>query len=150
MPKTGDTRTHCMVESRVCNNLPQPPPYTLVFGGCGRLLHTLDSTVQCVNSCVTCFWHGVIPTSYFIFNDFYTCSAAAHKLSDTESVEVHQEPNVIDLPSIVSNIDSTLTRATQTLVLIGLRHRKTYYLQRHSAKSAPLQHYSSDVTCLCV
>ena len=24
-------------------------------------------------SCVYSFWHGVIPTSYFIFNDFYTC-----------------------------------------------------------------------------
>ena len=26
---------------RVCNNLPQPNPYILVFGGCGRLLRTL-------------------------------------------------------------------------------------------------------------
>ena len=24
-------------------------------------------------SCITCFWHGVIPTSYLIFKDFYTC-----------------------------------------------------------------------------
>ena len=24
-------------------------------------------------SCTYNFWHGVIPTSYFIFNDFYTC-----------------------------------------------------------------------------
>ena len=24
-------------------------------------------------SCFNSFWHGVIPTSYFIFNDFYTC-----------------------------------------------------------------------------
>ena len=24
-------------------------------------------------SCIYSFWHGVIPTSYFIFNDFYTC-----------------------------------------------------------------------------
>ena len=36
----------CSVEARVCNNLPQPPPYILDFGGCGRLLHTLASTVQ--------------------------------------------------------------------------------------------------------
>ena len=28
---------------------------------------------RAVCSCVTCFWHGVIPTSYIIFNDFYTC-----------------------------------------------------------------------------
>ena len=27
-----------------------------------------------VPSCFNSFWHGVIPTSYFIFNDFYTCS----------------------------------------------------------------------------
>ena len=26
-----------------------------------------------VPSCTYSFWHGVIPTSYFIFNDFYTC-----------------------------------------------------------------------------
>ena len=23
--------------------------------------------------CIYSFWHGVIPTSYLIFNDFYTC-----------------------------------------------------------------------------
>ena len=27
-----------------------------------------------VPSCFNSFWHGVIPTSYFIFNDFYTCN----------------------------------------------------------------------------
>ena len=26
-----------------------------------------------VASCIYSFWHGVIPTSYFISNDFYTC-----------------------------------------------------------------------------
>ena len=26
-----------------------------------------------VASCIYSFWHGVIPTSHFIFNDFYTC-----------------------------------------------------------------------------
>ena len=26
-----------------------------------------------VPSCFNSFWHGVIPTSFFIFNDFYTC-----------------------------------------------------------------------------
>ena len=26
-----------------------------------------------VPSCFNSFWHGVIPTSYFIFNHFYTC-----------------------------------------------------------------------------
>ena len=27
-----------------------------------------------VASCTYSFWHGAIPTSYFIFNDFYTCT----------------------------------------------------------------------------
>ena len=27
-----------------------------------------------VSSCFNSVWHGVIPTSYFIFNDFYTCT----------------------------------------------------------------------------
>ena len=32
------------------------------------------SILLAVPSCFNSFWHGVIPTSYFIFNDFYTCS----------------------------------------------------------------------------
>ena len=31
------------------------------------------SILLAVPSCFNSFWHGVIPTSYFIFNDFYTC-----------------------------------------------------------------------------
>ena len=31
------------------------------------------SLLLAVPSCIHSFWHGVIPTSYFIFNDFYTC-----------------------------------------------------------------------------
>ena len=46
MPKTVDTRSHCKVGLRACNNLPQPPPYILVFWGCGRLLHALNHTLQ--------------------------------------------------------------------------------------------------------
>ena len=30
------------------------------------------SLLLAVPSCICSFWHGVIPTSYFIFNDFYT------------------------------------------------------------------------------
>ena len=45
MPKTSDTRRHCEVELTVCNNLPQP---LSLFGGCGRLLHTVNSTSQCL------------------------------------------------------------------------------------------------------
>ena len=48
MPKTGDTRRHCEVELTVCNNPPQPPPYISFFGGCRRLLHTVNSTLQCL------------------------------------------------------------------------------------------------------
>ena len=40
-------------------SMPQPNPYILFFGGCGRLLHTPRSA-----SCIYSFWHGVIPTSY--------------------------------------------------------------------------------------
>ena len=47
MPKTVDTRKHCKVGLRACNNLPQPPPYIFVFRGCGRLLHALNPTLQC-------------------------------------------------------------------------------------------------------
>ena len=31
------------------------------------------SILLAVPSCFNSFWHGVIPTSYFTFNDFYTC-----------------------------------------------------------------------------
>ena len=47
MPKTVDTRKHCKVGLRACNNLPQPPLYILVFWGCGRLLHALNPILQC-------------------------------------------------------------------------------------------------------
>ena len=44
MPKTVDTRRHCKVWLRACNNLPLP----LVYWGCGRLLHALNHTLQCL------------------------------------------------------------------------------------------------------
>ena len=47
VPKTVDTRKHCKVGLRACNNNPQPPPYIFVFRGCGRLLHALNPTLQC-------------------------------------------------------------------------------------------------------
>ena len=46
VPKTVDTRSHCKVWLRACNNLPQPPPYISFFEGCGRLLHALNHTLQ--------------------------------------------------------------------------------------------------------
>ena len=48
VPKTVDTRKHCKVGLRACNNLPQCPPYIFVFRGCGRLLHALNPTSQCL------------------------------------------------------------------------------------------------------
>ena len=50
VPKTVETRRHC--EEDCC----------------------MLSILLAVPSCFNSFWHGVIPTSYFIFNDFYTCS----------------------------------------------------------------------------
>ena len=47
VPKTVDTRKHCKVGLRACNNRPQPPPYIFVFRGCRRLLHGLNPTLQC-------------------------------------------------------------------------------------------------------
>ena len=38
------------------------------------------SILLAVPSCIYSFWHGVIPTSYFIFNDFYTCNICSVKL----------------------------------------------------------------------
>ena len=37
------------------------------------------SILFAVPSCFNSFWHGVIPTSYFIFNDFYTCVISVSK-----------------------------------------------------------------------
>ena len=73
MPKTGDTRRHCEVELTACNNLPQPPSLHLVFWGLRKIVACCQLYLA-VPSCVTCFWHGIIPTSYFIFNDFCTCT----------------------------------------------------------------------------
>ena len=47
VPKTVDTRKHCKVGLRACNNLPRPPPYIFIFQGCRRLLHALNPTLQC-------------------------------------------------------------------------------------------------------
>ena len=64
MPKTGDTRRHCEVELTILRN---PQKMRCREGGCGRLLHTVNSTSQCLLVSPV-FWHGVIPTPYF---DFY-------------------------------------------------------------------------------
>ena len=84
MPKTGDTRTHCTVESRVCNNLPQSPPYILVFGGCGRLLHTLNSIV--LVSPVFGTVSSLHPTSFLMIFILVRCrDDTVPKTADTRS-----------------------------------------------------------------
>ena len=44
------------------------PSLHLVFGGLRKIVAYCELYLA-VPSCVTCFWHSVIPTSYFIFND---------------------------------------------------------------------------------
>ena len=46
------------------------------------------SLLLAVPSCIYSFWHGVIPTSYFIFNDFYTCTIEDLEESATYSITV--------------------------------------------------------------
>ena len=56
---------------RVCNNLHNPQKLRCrawVSEDCCIL-----SLLLAVPSCIYSFWHGVIPTSHFIFNDFYSC-----------------------------------------------------------------------------
>ena len=45
VPKTGDTRRHCEVELTIFRN---PQKTRCREGGCGRLLHTVNSTSQCL------------------------------------------------------------------------------------------------------
>ena len=47
------------------------------------------SLLLAVPSCTYSFWHGVIPTSYFIFNDFYTCYNIARDIIN------HRTPQII-------------------------------------------------------
>ena len=54
MPKTVDTRSHCKVWLRACNNLPQPPPYTS---------HSLGVAEDC---CML----STIPCSGFLYLQF--------------------------------------------------------------------------------
>ena len=67
VPKTVDTRKHCKVGLRACNNLPQPPPYIFVF----RIV-ACSQPYLAVLSCIYGFWHGVIPTSYYSFLMLFT------------------------------------------------------------------------------
>ena len=48
------------------------PSLHLCFLGLQKIV-ACSQPYLAVLSCIYSFWHGVIPTSYFIFNDFYTC-----------------------------------------------------------------------------
>ena len=72
MPKTVGTRRHCEEDGEHATIFRNPLPTSRFLGvaeDCCML-----SILLAVPSCTYSFWHGVIPTSYFIFNDFYTCS----------------------------------------------------------------------------
>ena len=66
MPKTVETRRHCEEHATIFRNPPTPICREGVAEDCCML-----SILLAVLSCLNSFWHGVIPTSYFI-NDFYT------------------------------------------------------------------------------
>ena len=71
VPKTADTRRHCEAEWEHATIFRNPQKLRCrdwVAEDCCML-----SLRLAVPSCICSFWHGVIPTSYFIFNDFYTC-----------------------------------------------------------------------------
>ena len=55
-----------------------------------------------VPSCIYSFCHGVISTSYFIFNDFYTCIRITygHTLVVIQSEKVVIIPEKINVPAI--------------------------------------------------
>ena len=67
MPKTVDTRKHCKVY-RVESMQQSSATPSLHIVACSQ-------PYLAVLSCIYSFWHGVIPTSYFIFN---TCCVTCY------------------------------------------------------------------------
>ena len=67
MPKTDDTKNtlHGRVESMQQSSATP----SLQFLGVAEDCCIYSRLYRAVCSCVICFWHGVIATSYFIFND---------------------------------------------------------------------------------
>ena len=63
VPKTVDTRSHCKVWLRACNNPKKPRCWVLGL----RKIVACSQPYLAVASCIYSFWHGVIPTSHFIF-----------------------------------------------------------------------------------
>ena len=73
VPKTVETRRHCEEDWEHATIFRNPLLLHLWFLGVAEDCCML-SILLAVPSCFNSFWHGVIPTSYFIFNDFYTCN----------------------------------------------------------------------------
>ena len=64
VPKTVDTRSHCKVWLRACNNLPQPQKMRCREGVAEDCC--ILSTIPCSGFLYLQILHGVIPTSYFM------------------------------------------------------------------------------------
>ena len=70
VPKTVETRRHCEEDLEHATIFRNTLPTSLFLGVAEHCC--MLSLLLAVPSCFNSFWHGVIPTSYFIFNDFYT------------------------------------------------------------------------------
>ena len=64
-----------------------------------------------VASCIYSFWHSVIPTSYFIFNDFYTCTINVLIVID----RLHNSVYVLSVVSSISSTSGSLTAETTSV-----------------------------------
>ena len=74
VPKTVDTRKHCKVyRVESMQQSSATPSLHLCFSGLQKIV-ACSQPYLAVLSCIYSFWHCVIPTSYFIFTDFYTCN----------------------------------------------------------------------------
>ena len=73
VPKTVDTDKKALqVRVESMQQSSATPSLHLCFSGLRNIV-ACSQPYLAVLSCIYSFWHGVIPTSYFIFNDFYTC-----------------------------------------------------------------------------
>ena len=124
VPKTVDTRSHCKVWLRACNNLPQPPKKRDVGRGLRKIV-ACSQPYLAVASCICSFWHGVIPTSYFIFNDFYTCFT---HFSLTVAYPQHR-----GLPSLAVDIYPDIRISLTRTLYIIIRSCARYIYQRKYA-----------------
>ena len=102
---------------RACNNLPQPNPYVLVFGGCGRLLHALTPPRSAF-----LYLQFLAQCHPYILLHFYTCilytavGLCAYQLLPFST-------DVIQLP-IPTNV--TLWESTPSSVLISVETPAEY------------------------